>query len=176
MTAVFHDSRATSDAPGGGSGESHDAFVRRWSRRGRRIVGVVCRACGCTVARAQSPVDGFNPGANDSVNDMAVQGRTGRFWSAAPSRESAPTRNGIGRLTNADPAIQSLASRRRFSRIPQSHQGSTFIRAAHPGASATRSISREADKEGFDMSFCIQPHGHHRRSRLALPRPTAGSR
>ena len=78
--------------------------------RQRRIVAVVCAVLGtCAVARAQSAVDGFDPGANGNVFATVVQpdGKIlvgGAFTMLGGGGTGTTARNHIGRL-NADGSL-----------------------------------------------------------------------
>jgi hypothetical protein len=78
-------------------------------RTASRIAAVVLAALGtCAVARAQSAVDGFDPGANNFVYAVAVQADGKILAGGSFTTLGGTTRNFIGRL-NADAALPTMS-------------------------------------------------------------------
>ncbi|MEO8077875.1 MAG: delta-60 repeat domain-containing protein, partial [Acidobacteriota bacterium] len=77
--------------------------------RQRRVIAVTCAVLGvCAVARAQSALDGFDPGANNTVSAIAVQADgkilVGGSFTGLGGGIGATSRQRIGRL-NPDGSV-----------------------------------------------------------------------
>jgi uncharacterized delta-60 repeat protein len=94
-----------------------------------RLATIACVVLAmCQTARAQSPLDGFDPGANNLINALVVQpdGKivvAGAFTTLGGGGVGTTTRNGIGRL-NADGSLDTT--------FDSSVDGTVFALARQP--------------------------------------------